>query len=72
MAPETEKVMLARMDERLKNIETTLKDIIQENSQRKCGENGEKIKWLEWLARLALGTSIVTMIKAFWFSGASH
>ena len=72
MAPEQLEAALARIETRQANTEKLLEELREINAQRKCGENTEKIKQLEWFMRLVLGTSLAALIKAFWFTGGSH
>jgi hypothetical protein len=55
--------LLIRIEQRVENLE----DAIEENNkQRRCYTNTEKIRSLERIMWTALGASITAVVKAFW------
>jgi hypothetical protein len=55
--------LLIRIEQRVDNME----DAVEENNkQRRCYTNTEKIRSLERIMWTALGASITAVLKAFW------
>jgi len=60
--------VIARIDQRLENVEKTINEM---NRQRRCYTNTEKIRSLERIVWTALGASFAAVVKSFWPGGVS-